>query len=238
MKAMPPVIVAMAGDAATLGKASGWLHMKYFATLPVIFGPFAVMSGAGLLASDEERGRLDLLMAYPTARWKIFYGRLLALYTATALIHLISWLGLIAALPFSKLEITPAQALLPFASLFALMILFESFALLLSFVLPSRILAAGAAGIVLVANFFIHALAPITPVLKPIARWLPYHFYQGGEAADGFQFVPFITLLTVAAFFVGASCLRFQFRDIRVMGERTMRWPWQRKTIADPPPSR
>ena len=146
MKTMPPIFTAFAGDAQMLKTPSGWLHMKYFVSLPVIFGPFAVMAGAGLLAADEERGRLDLLMAYPTARWEIFFGRLGALFTATAIILFAAWLGLIAALPFSTLEVTPGAAFLPFVSLFGLIVLFESFALLLSFILGSRILAAGAAG--------------------------------------------------------------------------------------------
>lgn len=226
MKLMPQLVTAFAGDAETLGTASGWLHMKYFVSLPVIFGPFAVLAGAGLVASDEERGRLDLLMAYPTARAEIFFGRLLALFSATGIILCMSWLGLIAALPFSKLDITPWQALLPFVSLFALMLLFESLALLLSFVLGSRILAAGAAGVLLIADFFIDALVYVHPGLNAIARWLPYHYYQGGAAADGLELAPVAVLLAAAAIMVGIARHLFQRRDIRVVGEGSFRWPW------------
>lgn len=236
MKTMPPIIVAMAGDAEILSSPSGWLHMKLFTSFPVIFGPFAVMAGAGLLATDEERGRLDLLMAYPTARWKIFFGRLAALFTATAAILFLTWLGLISALPIGSLDITPAPAALPFISLFALLILFESFALALSFFLPSRILAAGAAGVVLIADFFIDALAKITPSLELTARCLPYEYYQGGLAADGFAFAPFLGLLLAAAIMIGIACWRFQKRDIRVMGEGTFRWPWARRPSKTSPP--
>ena len=202
------------------------LHMKYFVSLPVIFGPFAVLAGAGLVASDEERGRLDLLMAYPTARGKIFFGRLLALCTATAIILLASWIGLIAALPFSDLDISPGAAFLPFISLFGLMLLFEAFALLLSFILNSRILAAGAAGVVLIADFFIDALVYVNPGLNAIARWLPYHYYQGGAAADGFDPGQFAVLIGAAIVMTAIASYLFQRRDIRVMGEGTIRWPW------------
>ena len=225
MKTMPPIFTAFAGDAQMLKTPSGWLHMKYFVSLPVIFGPFAVMAGAGLLAADEERGRLDLLMAYPTPRWKIFFGRLAALFAATAIILVAAWLGLIAALPFSTLEVTPGASFLPFVSLFALIVLFESFALLLSFILGSRILAAGAAGVVLIADFFIDALVYITRSLDPLARCLPYHYYQGGIAADGFQTGPFLVLIATAAVMIGFAFWLFQRSDIRVMGEGTFRWP-------------
>ena len=229
MKTMPPIFTAFAGDAQMLKSPSGWLHMKYFISLPVIFGPFAVVAGAGLLANDEERGRLDLLMAYPTARWEIFFGRLAALLAATVIILFTAWLGLIAALPFSTLEITAGAAFLPFVSLFALIFLFESFALLLSFVLRSRILAAGAAGVVLIADFFIDALVYITRALDPLARCLPYHYYQGGIAADGFQLPPFLALIGAAAIMIGLAFWLFQRSDIRVMGEGTFRWPWAKR---------
>ena len=230
MKAMPAIMTAFAGDAQMLQTSSGWLHMKYFVSLPVIFGPFAVLAGAGLLSSDEERGRLDLLMAYPTARWKIFYGRLAALFTATAIILFVAWLGLIAGLPFSTLKTTPGGALLSFVSLFALIILFQSFALMLSFMLGSRILAAGAAGVILIANFFIDALVQIAPSLEATARCLPYHYYQGGFAADGFELAPMATLLGAAATMIGISCWLFHRRDIRVMGEGGFRWPWANRS--------
>jgi ABC-2 type transport system permease protein len=227
MKNMPAVFTAFAGDAQMLSTPSGWLHMKYFVSLPVIFGPFAVLAGAGLLAADEERGRLDLLMAYPTARWQIFFGRLAALFTATGVILFAAWLGLIAGLPFSNLEVTPGAAFLPFISLFGMMVLFESFALFLCFILGSRILAAGAAGVVLIADFFIDALVMINPALETTARCLPYHYYQGGMAADGFQLPPFLALVGVAAVMIGLACWAFHRRDIRVMGEGSFRWPWR-----------
>ncbi len=55
METMPPLITAMAGDAQTLSTPSGWLHMKFFTSVPVIFGPFAVMAGAGLVAVTDHR---------------------------------------------------------------------------------------------------------------------------------------------------------------------------------------
>ncbi len=225
MKTMPPIFTAFAGDAQMLKTPSGWLHMKYFVSLPVIFGPFAVMAGAGLLAADEERGRLDLLMAYPTPRWKIFFGRLAALFAATAIILVAAWLGLIAALPFSTLEVTPGASFLPFVSLFALIVLFESFALLLSFILGSRILAAGAAGVVPDRGLFHrcaglhHALArPARPLLALplLPRW-----NRSRRVPDG----PFLVLIATATVMVGFAFWLFQRSDIRVMGEGTFRWP-------------
>ncbi len=110
-----------------------------------------------------------------------------------------------------------------------MMILFQSLALLLSFFLGSRILAAGAAGVVLIANFFIDALVTITPSLETTAKFLPYHYYQGGLAADGFDWAPFSVLITAAAIMIGLACWRFQKHDIRVMGEGSIRWPWSKR---------
>lgn len=53
----------------------GWLlarprdHLDlYFNYMTVIIGIFAVGAAAGLLAGDEERGTLDLILAHPVSR--------------------------------------------------------------------------------------------------------------------------------------------------------------------------
>ncbi len=59
--------------------------MYGFSLLPVIVGIFALIAGSGLIASDEESGRLDLILAHPPSRTALFWGRLLAFVGATLL---------------------------------------------------------------------------------------------------------------------------------------------------------
>jgi ABC-2 type transport system permease protein len=219
MKGLPPMFTAFAGDANQFATPTGWLHIKFFSILPVILGFFGVTAGAGLIVADEERGRLDLILAYPASRSAVFFGRLTAMMTATVLILVMCWLGLIAAVRHAPMELPLGRSLLPFVSLLAVMILFESLALLLSMMAPSRRIAAGLAGTIVVGSFFIEAFSQVTPWLQPVAPWLPLHYYQGGKAIDDFSGSYFTGLLVVAAAFMLTARWLFQRRDIRVLGE-------------------
>ena len=79
LESYPPEFLAFfGGDAASIATPEGYLGMYAFSMLPVIVGIFAVIVGSGLLASDEESGRLDLIVAYPVSRAALFWGRTLA----------------------------------------------------------------------------------------------------------------------------------------------------------------
>lgn len=224
MKGLPPILVALAGEASDFMTAGGWLHAKFFTTLPLLFGFFWVIAGAGLFAGDEERGRLDLLMAYPVSRARVFWGRVLALVTASVLILGICWLGLLVALPFGVLEMRFWETPIPFISTLAPLLFFEALALLLAMVLPSRIIAAGVAGVVLIANFFIELLSKVSESLMGAARCLPLHYFQGGLAIGNFQVVPHLAVIGVAVLMLLLAWRLFERRDIRVMGEGNWWW--------------
>jgi len=224
MAGMPPLIVAIAGEATVIATPGGWLHVKFFVMVPVLLGIYGVQAGAGLFAADEERGRLDLFMAYPVSRSRLFVGRLLALVSATVLILGLCWICVVLALPGSGMELGIGRSLLPFLSTLAPLLLFEMLALSLSMIMPSRLLAAGAAGVVLVASFFVELLVSVQPALLTVARLLPLHYLRGGLAVDGFGWPGFLGQMAAAFLFGAFAYWRFLRRDIRVMGEGSWRW--------------
>ena len=90
----PPEFLAFfGGDASTLITPAGFLKMYAFSMMPLIIGIFAVIAGSGLIVSDEERGRLDLIIAHPVGRNAFFFGRSLGMFTAAIAIMLLGWVG-------------------------------------------------------------------------------------------------------------------------------------------------
>ena len=223
MEGMPPVFAAMAGEAEQYSTPSGWLHIKYFMFLPVMIGFYAVMSGAAILAGDEEQGRLDLIMAYPLSRTRVFFGRLLGLGTATFLILGIAWLGIVGSVTLTPFRLSPLQAMIPFVTLFAVIVFFQALALLMSMLMPSKNISAGAAGLVLIVSFFFEVFSQVQPKLKPLAASLPLHYYQGGLAVENFSWGSLALLLGTATLLVAAAWRLFSKREIRVMGEGSFR---------------
>jgi ABC-2 type transport system permease protein len=207
------------GDAAAIATPEGYLHMYGFSMLPVIVGIFAVLAGSGLLARDEEYGRLDLIVAHPVSRTTLFWGRVLAFVVASTGIVVVGWLGFSILLSGSSLDVSWWEMGLPFLPLLAQALIYGATALLLSQFLPSARLAAAGSGILMVASYMLTSLAGLNEGLAKIAQFLPYDYFQGGDALDGLDWASFLGLLAVGAALAVVAWWRFERRDIRVMGE-------------------
>ena len=217
---LPPEFLAFFGeDISTLTTPEGFLGMYGFSMLPVIIGIFAVIVGSGLFASDEEGGRLDLIVAHPVSRTGLFWGRFLAFVAATVAIMFLGWLGFSVLLGVSSLGISWGEMALPFLPLLAQTLIYGALALLFSMVLPARRLAATAAGMVMVASYFISSMGSLNETLALIARFLPYHYFQGSDAMSGLNVAWLLGLLAVSALLALLAWRRFERRDIRVAGE-------------------
>lgn len=221
----PSEITAFIGDITAMTTPEGWISVEFFSYMPLILGIFAVLTGSSLLASDEENGRLDLIIAYPVSRTALFMGRLLAFVTATVSILVIIWLGFIVSMTWSSIDIGWGRMWLPLLSLLAELLLFGALSLLLSMLFPSRRMAAMASGLLLVVSFFITGLAKINEDLEPFAKLSPLNYHQAQEAFDGLNGAWLVGLLATAVVFAAMAWWFFQRRDIRVGGEGGWRLP-------------
>ena len=225
LKNFPPELMALFGDfsMASYVTPEGYLGLQYFDMMAIlILGVFAILIGSGLIATDEENGRLDLILAHPVSRTALIAGRLSAFVAATLGILVLSWLGIVVPMEFTSMDLTWGEVALPFLSLFAELMLFGTMALLLSMLLPSRRAAASAAGFALIASYVLVALArmpSVGDVVKNAARLSPLTYYQSGQAIDGLNLGWFLGLLALSAILTALSAWLFQRRDIRVGGE-------------------
>lgn len=222
MASYPPELMAFFGDSMmAITTPIGYLDTYYFSYMPIIVGIFSAGVGAGLLAGDEEKGILDLVLSHPVSRSSLFWGRVLATVTATALILLVGWLSWAIPSGNTSLNITWGQLFQSFIPLFAELLLFTALALLLSMVLPATRMAGMLTGALLVGNFLLIGLANLNEDLKKVADLTPLHYYQGGKALEGINWEWLGGLMAVAILFTVVAWWLFQRRDIRVGGERS-----------------
>lgn len=225
----PPEFLAFfGGNAASLMTPEGFLGMYGFSMLPVIIGIFAVIAGSGLLANDEESGRLDLILAHPVGRTRLFWGRTLAYSAALAGICAVGWLGFSMLLNGSGMGITWGEMALPFLPVFAQGLVYGSFALLLSMLMPSRSIAAMVSGLTMVSSYFLTSMSAINENLATIAQFLPYDYFQSGDAINGLKAEPLLGIVGVSTLMAGLTWLLFLRRDIRLGGEGSWRLPFMR----------
>jgi len=219
----PPEFLAFFGtDANGVLSPEGYLGMYGFSFLPMIIGFFAVLAGSNLIAGDEERGRLDLVIAHPVGRTAFFYGRVLAFVGAAISILFLGWFGFCVLLNSSSLGITWAEMTLPFISSFTQAFIYGALALLMSMVLPTRNFAAIISGLVMVVGYVLSSMASLNENLEAVARLFPYTYFQGSEAFTNLNLTWLFTLLGISIIMVLLSWRRFTRRDIRLSGEGSL----------------
>src|SRR5690554_2681266 len=82
----PEAMLAFFENMYAIGTPMGYIDVYFFSYLHLIIGILAISAGTGLLVGDEERGVLDLVLAHPVSRTALFWGRMLGLATALAII--------------------------------------------------------------------------------------------------------------------------------------------------------
>ena len=213
------------GDANSLITPAGFLGMYAFSMMPVIIGVFAVLAGSGLIVSDEERGRLDLIITHPVGRSAFFFGRALGILAASVSIMLLGWLGFSLMLGSSSLGFSWGEMLVPFLALLVQTLIYATLALLLSMLLPSRSLAAMLTGVILVTSYFVSSLSFMDERLATLAKLMPYHYFQTALSFAELNLGWLFALLGAAVLMTLFAWLRFLRRDIRLSGEGSWRLP-------------
>ena len=221
IRGLSPIIKSFIGGelAEEILTPQGYVSQRYFSFIPVMLGLFGAIVGSGMLVGDEEKGYLDLFMSSPISRTTLFIGRLISMVLNIVTIILFGWLGLlIGVLKSSSLDFSAGQLILPYYSVFAVTLFFTTFALFLSLIMPSRLSAAMATGILVLAGFIVTTLSVAIPGLKSFAMFSPITYFQA-NAMSGLNILPLVGLLICSATLCILACLKFKTRDLRIIGE-------------------
>jgi ABC-2 type transport system permease protein len=225
MQAYGPNFMAFFGGTMDIISPGGYIDFAYFSYIPIVAGIFSLLVGSGLILADEERGTLDLVLAHPVSRTALFWGRFLAFTVVTVGILLLTWLGFLAGLSSAGWDVNVFELLLPHLDLFAVLMFFGAFALMLSLALPSRTLAASLTGALLVASYFVTSLARVSDKLASLNNFSPLKYYEGGRALVNLNWEHLLALLGFALLFVLLAWLLFERRDVRVSGTAGWKMP-------------
>lgn len=216
----PPVVRDLFGD-PLLGftDVHAWLHLQIFnITFWVIYGVFAAILAAGIVAGETERRTIDILLSCPIRRSSVLASQLAAVFLLLALAVLPAFAGCIAGLfalgsnvRVGNLLVTGAEGVLLSFSLAAVTLLISVFA-------PDQVLCASLAVAAFGLLFFVDSvLVRLIPELESYAFLNPFHFYD----ADGALICGAPQVLNLFALFAFgmaaaiAAALAFARRDIR-----------------------
>jgi len=200
----------------------------YVSFLGVTIAIYAVLSGAGTLAGEEEQGTLEITLSLPMPRWQIVLTKAIAISISLFVALLISYLGYLAVFPGVQADlnsdITLGKLLLSTLESWPLAFLFAMFTLFMGVYLPRRAHALSMGMLLLIGGYLFNNLAEQAGPLKDFRVYLPFYYNMGGKVlTDGLDWGKMATLTAAGLVFLALTVLSFQRRDVTV-GQ----WPWAR----------
>jgi ABC-2 type transport system permease protein len=213
----PPTVTAFFGDMSEMGRWEGWLNIEFFSWIPPILAVFSVGAGTGLIAGEEEKGTLDLLLSHPIRRWRVVAEKFAALVAATLLICLMAGLFLIVGALMIGETASLDGLVLATLNVVPITLAGGTFALMASTLLRSRRLATMTAIFVIIGSWFVDSLGKVVDVLEPYRPFTLFHYYTGDVVMTrSLEWGDIGMLLGLTILFFVISLLAFQRRDIAV----------------------
>lgn len=203
------------GGAGQITTYPGYLDSQFLSLFPVLLGIFAIMHASRVLAGEEERGRLDLLLSTPLSRSRL------------ALTQGFVVLGAQGLVAFSVAVVT----ILATVAIGEDVALWRVFLAVMDGVLAAWVVAmvtflAGAVShrrgpaalvgtLFLVASYFVGALAQLSKTTDPLKyASITYHYGQSDWLGAGPDPLYILISLGVSALCLLAAVLWFRHKDL------------------------
>ena len=184
-----------------------------FVLLPLFLMAFAVTQVNGW-STDEQDGRLDLVLAAPQPRLTVLLGRFAALATATIVIGVLTLVASALAAAASGLTLDTGNLAAATLGMIPLGLLIASIGYLASGWLRSAA-DTGLLSFLLLIWFFISFIGPELKWPNATLRLSPFYYY-GNPLIHGLPLASVLGVVAVAVLALGLGALRFVRKDIGV----------------------
>jgi ABC-2 type transport system permease protein len=189
-------------------------QINYFA--PLILAIFAITLGTGILAGEEGRGTLEVLLAQPQTRRQLFLEKCAGIGLSAVAVCLLACLGYLVSAPFIDLHdidlielVISPLAWVPF--LWACM----AISVVAGTVTPSRGQAVGIAAGYVILSYLAVGFAEISDGLSWL-RYLSIYYYSDTRELLGEGVTPWhlLVLLALSAGLVWLALRTFENREL------------------------
>lgn len=207
------------GEVDDFSNPRQFLQLEFFTWSPVLMTVFPIIVGGALLAAEEGRGTLEVLLSQPLSRRGLFLGKLAGAAIAVVAILAIAGIGflLTAALVDLKGEVTGGElAIAPFVLLpFAWFVIAAT--MLVATLTPTRARAAGLMTVGAAASYVLNIVAGLADSLAWLRFLSPYYYSDAQRVlTDGAVWRHQALLLVAAAACVVLALAAFERREIGV----------------------
>ncbi len=214
----PRAIQALVGGSFDFLRPSGWVAtgMSHPITLS-LFTASALMIASGAVATEVERGTIDLTLTRPISRSSFLAGKAAASIVAVTFVEMMGFLSaLVARLTITAVsEIGVAELARAF---FGSWLLFSGFAMMAVLISVHASLRGRAIGLsvgVVVLSFFVNFTALLIDELHGLRFLSPFHYFRASEVMDGRALSDLWALVGIGALAAAIAFFTFANRDIR-----------------------
>lgn len=214
----PAALKVFYGRFADFTTLEGFLGLEgYNLFLPALFLVYVIIGASALVGAEEERGTLDLLLAYPVRRWRLVGNKFAALAVATTILAALTALGLVAGGLVVGVSANYGRLVAGTMNLVPISLFFAALTFFMTCAGWGRGLAAGLSGGLATVAYLVDSLAPMVKGLEAPSHYLPFYLYGGGlPLAQGVDWGHVAVLLGATAVLLGLSVWVFQRRDVGV----------------------
>ena len=217
VESMPEALRELFGT-ADITSGPGYLQGELFSIMvPLLMVIMAVLWGSDEVAGEEERGTLDLVLATPVSRGRVFTEQLASVLAGVvglgALVFVTIAVGSLAV----ELDVGYGNLASVVTATTVLTMLYGTIAASLGAATGQRALARGVATALAVVAYLVSVLAPLAGVLeviRPLSPW--WHALGVGPLETGWHPVRLLGLLTVAVLAAIAGARALDRRDLAV----------------------
>ncbi len=217
VESMPEAFRAMMGE-PDFGTAQGYLSTQLFAfMLPVLTVVLAIGKGAAVVAGEEERGELELLLARPLPRARIALEKAAGVLVAVAVVVAGAFTVAMAGILVTGMDVRVGDLAGGMLGLGLLGWLLAGVAYAVGAATGRRGLAVAAASVVALLAYLAATFAPMVDGLAWLADASPWRWAFGGDPlGEGPSPPSILALLAATAAAIALGTWRFSRRDVAV----------------------
>lgn len=201
-----------------IASAAGYLQSTVFGLLgPALVLVFVIGSGARMLAGAEEDGTLELELAHPVSRTRVYIERLVGLWLGALVLAVVVFAVVAVLSALLDMGLATGRIAAGATSLLLLGLAIGTLALATGAATGRRGVAVATAAAVAVFAYVANAIGPLVDGLGWPSTISPWTWYLGGdplfEGPDGGGLALLAALVLLAA---GAGLVRYRQRDLGV----------------------
>ena len=194
-----------------IGTNVGFIQATVFFYIPVVAVFFALVL-AYSWPTDLEKGRLELVLSTPQARWRILLERFATLVIGTFLIALAIGLCLLLGTHLAGLNIDGGYVMTAALSIWPMELVAASLVFLLTRLLRASTVF-GLVSAFIIISFFVNLLNPLLNLPKWVLDLSVFYQY-GAPLLHGIQWTPTLTMLIISLIFVLGATILFLRYDL------------------------